>query len=758
MKSEKLKAWLGAVLAFVGLLSNALAAVAGLVDNARKVFGNYPYLWMFGLATMGVVVLVFGILLFLDGVARRSRRVRKFPRLDAKKSRYLVGRDGDIAALKKMCLENPVVYLVGESGAGKSALVWAGLRQDLESNPGKLIPVYLDIWGLDWEKSPREDLYAEFSESSQKNLTQEERDKCDITIPLQAAKLVKVCRTIHDQLGRIPLLIFDQFDDYQTRHRDKFLPRRRKTWLTPEELVEQNAFWRDIRALIDSGIAHCLFVTRSDTSSGLISVSFGPPQSPYMLDRLSDDDVLTILIELTQSEEKVVAFPENGWEDLKKQLASDLDQESGVLPIQMNAAIQGLNNLDYLTVPAYERQGGLKGLESGRIERFIRNAVSVSNYKLTEEQVRSLLVFLVDKKQEPLKTIEQSELDILNHLRPRPSSEGLKEVLNYLGQEKNQVIRKRAVSGKTPFWRLDHDYLCRGVIEADRRANYWMSLIRNGYETFKVADWRRFWTSLLTPWQQIQLAYQWLYSSFVRGKTPFRYRGYRPYALWSLLRFAPYLLILVAILVGLWGYGIQHQDERDRKEAQTLFAQIDWSHPLRNQESWDLADAREEVRHHFVRWALENPVNARNLERQSESVIHAIVGINPDRRLNLWKKVISPRLRDESVDLEIRHCCIVIGKSLSIAQIDETFIDQVVAVMDKTDDIGKLRTLAGVLGSLGEKLPPAQALAAFERLVAVMDKTDDFGKLRTLADGLERLGGKLPPAALPAGTPCPPRT
>jgi hypothetical protein len=64
------------------------------------------------------------------------------------------------------------------------------------------------------------------------------------------------------KLGRTPLMIFDQFDDYQTRHRSQFLPGCRRTWIPADKLLETNAFWREIKSLLDMQAVRCLFATR----------------------------------------------------------------------------------------------------------------------------------------------------------------------------------------------------------------------------------------------------------------------------------------------------------------------------------------------------------------------------------------------------------------------------------------------------------------------------------------------------------------
>src|SRR5262249_28492076 len=175
---------------------------------------------------------------------------------------------------------------------------------------------------------------------------------------------------IKNTLQRMPLLVFDQFDDYQAAHRSQFLPGRRRTWIDPRELTRTNRFWRLIKRLFDRQVVRCLFVTRTDASGGLKSVRFLDPPV-YRLARLRAayvEPLLTQLTTTTSPEPPVVSQPEHGWYRLRRRLADDLSQDGAVLPVQMKVAFQGLETLGALTERDYKRAGGLAGLEAGYIE------------------------------------------------------------------------------------------------------------------------------------------------------------------------------------------------------------------------------------------------------------------------------------------------------------------------------------------------------------------------------------------------------
>jgi hypothetical protein len=245
-----------------------------------------------------------------------------------------------------------------------------------------------------------------------------------------------------------------------------------------------------VKKLIDDKAVHCLFATRSDTADGLESVRFVAPQV-YRLDRLNADFVLPLLTELTAHTEgaaPVVLAPDRGWERLKERLARDLSEDGAVLPVQMKMALQGLASLRSLTVRDYERAEGLHGLEAAHVERHIVNTALHSG--LTKIQVQTLLTSLADAK--TLKTVPRSIDDMAAVITAGDEShadrirEAVEEALDDL--EKKEIIRKRLdLDTRQQVWILDHDYVCRGVLAAERRANRWFALARESYKTFQDA-------------------------------------------------------------------------------------------------------------------------------------------------------------------------------------------------------------------------------------------------------------------------------
>jgi hypothetical protein len=203
----------------LGILGGLFAAIVALNETLRKLLGIFQD-WgsvQFGIAS-GILFLV-GLPLYWNARQKHSTLIDPEAfRLNPRNKDHLVGRADDIDRLEKACLDHPLVFLVGESGSGKSALVQAGLvpRLDKES---RLLPLYVDMFNLDWEVGP---LHA-ISDMFWRHLDPHQRETLGILEPPKPEEVGEPLRRCYQFLGKTPMVIFDQFDDFQARHRDRFL-------------------------------------------------------------------------------------------------------------------------------------------------------------------------------------------------------------------------------------------------------------------------------------------------------------------------------------------------------------------------------------------------------------------------------------------------------------------------------------------------------------------------------------------------------
>src|SRR5215467_8148621 len=108
----------------VGGIGGLFAAINGLSDSVRKTVGILSAFneWQLGAAALSLVAGSW----WLFRLSRRRRSVLLRPealRLERANPAHLFGRREDIDQLVRLCREAPLVFLEGESGAGKSALL-----------------------------------------------------------------------------------------------------------------------------------------------------------------------------------------------------------------------------------------------------------------------------------------------------------------------------------------------------------------------------------------------------------------------------------------------------------------------------------------------------------------------------------------------------------------------------------------------------------------------------------------------------------
>jgi hypothetical protein len=193
-------------------------------------------------------------------------------RLERDNAEHLVGREDDVDILRGHCLIRQVVCLVGESGSGKSALVRAGLLPKLR-NDKPVLPLLLgERWIDGWDTTPFVALKNALIESGAvgSDVTAKSADGQLLPGPRRLSALANVeqeLTRLNNEERRTPIIIFDQFDDYQARNRERFL--LNKTWLEPATLRQSNPFWDMVARLLEQEKLRCLFVTRSDTAVGL---------------------------------------------------------------------------------------------------------------------------------------------------------------------------------------------------------------------------------------------------------------------------------------------------------------------------------------------------------------------------------------------------------------------------------------------------------------------------------------------------------
>jgi hypothetical protein len=657
-------------------------------------------------------------------LAKKSRllRLERFD-LRVRKREDLLGRDEDVANLKALIDDASLLLVDGESGSGKSSLVAFGLIPKLNENQSS-VPIFVSEYAGDWDTG----LARRVFDAAWSTLSAEDRTKVSFTerpaIGTVNAETVRVIlEGIGTRLGRMPILILDQFDDYQLAAREQFLGRRRD-WIKPTDLTRRNRTWAVIHDLLRGGTARLLVVTRSDASAGLHSIRLTDQPDSFTVIRLKLEWLVQWLGQLTADDGKgdVIANPDAGWTDVKKQLERDLTPHgtsvSVVLPQQVRIVVLGLRKLPSLTLTDYRRAASGAGVEALYIRDAIASAALESG--LSEGDVRAVLSAFIDRAEAgSLKTKVLSLADVTKVVG---DAQKLQKALDRL--ERDEVVREKPASGEGgSCWQLDHDYVARAAVAEYRAANILSLQLQDGNDAWRMAgsNIRQRYRSLLTLSVQAKLAWARLQS---RGG--FTYRPYRAYAAVSTLRALPFVLLLT-------GAGWLWHEETLRTAATQIVDGLSESDKGAAVALWGASSA---VRVRVLDRLLGSPGRLRDA---GTDWVNAFISIEPAAARDLKSRLIS-RLEGKDLDPNTRRSLIyALGKAagrLDAAAAAETAKDLRARLEGKDLDRDTRQSLIAALGNAAGRLDAAAAAETAKDLRARLDKDLDPGTRQSLIDAL----------------------
>lgn len=443
-KLEALGKSIGALTAFLVALGAALTAV----DKLKADVLLSPLAIVVVLILLGGTIGIY--LLQRREVPSRIRDARQL-RLSATDRQSLQGREGTIQQFLPVIASRQLLFLEGESGVGKSALVRHGLIPALKDDPTReAIVVSL------WQQGAADE---SIGKALLMNLPDHGAEGA-VNGPLRA-RLQAACSAQSKRL----FIFFDQFDDYIGEHLRKF-QRGDGTLISCEELCEQSPSWAAIRGLLKNPRISMVFVTREDKHSGLDIVRF--QQAPTLtIERIPGSAMQDILDRLT------VDNPGGDWEQLKLRIIGDT--RGFLLPQQIKLMLGGLGFLRPLTEAQLDREGGAPGLEALYVRGLASTAASSAGAPVRD--VLHYLGLMVSADQRTLLSIE---------LPPGPQGKRLSSAFEVL---RGHEITRATGDGK---WTLFHDYLCRSVhlirLSLDRSASL-RERIRRACEAYKQDAW-----------------------------------------------------------------------------------------------------------------------------------------------------------------------------------------------------------------------------------------------------------------------------
>src|SRR5208337_725717 len=267
------------------LISGVLTAVGGLIGTGNEIINSIKGLPLSASVALYAAIFIFGIWMLVKWRTRHSHLLKPDAlRLDRDNAEHLVGRADDINYLLQQCLAKQIVFLEGESGSGKSALVRAGLLRKLRDDKS-VQPLLLDDWWVnDWERSPFKALKSALTTNGA--VGSDANAKPTDSQAKSAGRHLPAFADVEQELVRL--------NDAAT-------------------LRQSNPFWDMVAGLLEQDKLRCLFVTRSDTAAGLSSVQFFGSVQAFRLDRVRSPYIAELLKRLTDgtATAPVIADPES---------------------------------------------------------------------------------------------------------------------------------------------------------------------------------------------------------------------------------------------------------------------------------------------------------------------------------------------------------------------------------------------------------------------------------------------------------------
>lgn len=686
----------------------ALAAVPGLVNKTTswlQWFKDLP-VWLQWMAV--VLLVVIAIWLLVSAMARRStlRRAERFL-IETETPEQLIGREKDLRELITTCEKHRLVFLPGDSGSGKTALVRAGLMKTCQASDStsRLLPVYIDASMLQaWEGGLEPEL-----KRALRLLSEDQLKSLGTVHPDPEQALAEWIESLQRDALRHLLVIIDQFDDYAVRWRDQLIDEFGNV-IRPERLKQKNSDWAILAKGITHGRLSVIFVIRDDMQWALSPVRFVDPAEKPPLPRLAAHWVRDLFERITADDGagETVQDPKYGWHQLSKRLQQDLARDGGtVLAIQLVVAVEGLQHLRSLSMTEFQRQGGLTGMEQLHVKAELEKASQCGGLKLDPlKLLRALEKLLVSE--DGLKTGATDQPTLAAELGIDPPLR-LKPVLDHLVSQR--ILRRHITAEGTEQLMLYHDFRARGIREAWIRANGSHELLRHHHSALAEAQtFAQKWRALLSTQDQLFLVWARL-----RGRI--RYGSYRHLAMMSLIRSLPLCLLLVALATGTWQWHLFGQ----RQQAERCLVFEEEVEPSANElRKWTLlAGLSEQARLHALQIGLKE--QPRNFQRRSEWIVLAVIGLDPGGRIQqrIADEIILPVLM-ESNNREHVQACLAVLWQLDLSQ-PKSIAAALLERMKLEENSDEFTSMGSLFSTLCEKLEiksiPPIADALFEGMI-----------------------------------------
>ena len=671
-------------------------------------------------------------------------------KLDPSEPRHLLGRKEDIARIYA-ALPRSLIFLVGESGSGKTALLQAGIGLGPQVLR-EYIPVYIDLTDQSWDDG----LLLLIRDRFRLALPVSEQSDFAASDCFSTEDLLASFDLYRQKLGRRPLLIFDQFDDYAAHHHKHLYNIETGDWRNTDAVAASNSSFE----LVLIGVKHhtltALFVSRREDQDVLETVRTLPKPVVLRLDRPPSGSTASIIDAVStaySSERIVIENPGATWPALKRRIAVDIERSGQVLPQQLKLVLQGLRSLPRLTVRAYERAGRTDGLEAASLRDAVV-AVARGTKRTPSIVLACILLPLVDADRRPPgkarpRTVAQltgpgldtaAVIDLLVRLEDR-------EIVRCAGDSIDEMAT----------WQLDHEYLARPLLRLKAQQDRWAILLAERTAVFQDAgsSLLRRWRSLLSTKEQIGVLI-----AFLRGRV--KYGAALNLAMASLVTSFVLAATPVAVL-GAVVWAASQYDEAARIEASLGGMANDFSNDqysvtgdqrkaLLDLENGSLLTRRLVMRDIFIR-----PQQAAAFANRPADMLLALTGLNVSR--TAWFVALH---RDLGLlyqtDKRFLSAWIELAKvgagniPIPHSRVDD-YLDQVLFAIEHSEERDQINDLVQVYKVVAGELTPFDLRKGvyLNHIEAMISQVTDTSRLLALANTAKYVVLQLPATDLRVG-------
>lgn len=572
--------WLGGVTtAAVLMKTNAVAIGASLVP-----------LFLVALLTLPLVL----------WLAWTKRPASQFEASAAFPKELCVGRSEEGSVWMEDVARYFLIVMRGESGAGKSTFIRNEFLPRL-AQTARFRPIYVPNLDGEWDTGPIQCLARALG-------LEESATLADITTHLSGSDHVQA------------VIVFDQIDDYQSAHPERFLVDN--SVLSPPDLEQANAFWASMADLMRARKVRCMFVVADKGRYQADSFRFleGAPPARW-LGRLRRSEVERVLDTIVPP--GTVRNPDAGWTAFRTALMRDLeDDHSGILPARMAGAFRGLAVLDRQPIrhSTYEQLGGVVGLELRPLEQGVVEATKASG--LDRKTVLHLLQILIDPIDRD-KTRAVPIADLVDHLSGVKDTQ-LQQALMALENPKWRFVRKVG----SDRWRLDHDFHTR-LIRLMEHEDRFLNLLARAYERFQQGGAQAKAKAFLT-------AQEWLDVITARLKGKLRFGPYRWFFLANSLRLLVPWPLLFTLLAAYMGWQLYLGNKTVESVQMLASLERDYFREWRADDYRRLASLPKPVRLRLISDSLRDAPNSQDLTfTHGVYLLDVLVGFEEDLRADI---------------------------------------------------------------------------------------------------------------------------